>query len=210
MSLARLLINAVFVLLFAATSFATTPVLPVGLDFLNGYAAGQMGVAPVDCDVGVIPGPTLGHFDGEKVTIDLRDIAFRKRLTTPQAFGVAVLGVIMHEYMHVAGYGEEYAPKHEWEASDPPTAADCEHFHISTSMLNIYCDAAQAWQNPTTPEEHDILDEICGLFEGQRDSIETHRSKFTGCGVIPEKEFSGGFSIPAFDPASPAPQCSFC
>lgn len=212
--------STLLVAAFSLNGYCTGPDLPVGLDLLNGWAAGQIGMPPIDCDDADLPDDVLGRHhspwfpwsDGA-VEVDLDKIQKVHKVHTPQAFGVLVQFVLLHEYMHAAGYGMEgggdgWAPK--FPSPWIPSPADCEHFHMSAAILHILCDAAANWTPPANSYEQDVLDELCSLYQQYRATVDSLRSSFAGCGVIPAKLFSGGFEIPEFDPGVAVPDCAGC
>jgi len=201
--------------LLAAPAFGQAPALPIGLDALNDWAAGKVGGSPTDCSDEPELENTFGQFnpplfpwsDGS-IEVDLEFIHKYYKLKTNQAFGILVQEVLLHEYMHAFGYGSQ--GESGWVPSSPLTTEDCEHFHMQTFFLAFICDSALHWTPPTMPWQQEVLDELCRVYDQYKSDVEGAKASFAGCGVISEKVFPGGVTIPEFDPSADVPDCLSC
>ena len=199
--------------------YGNVPDLPVELGLINDWAAGKVGLEPTDCDEASLDGNTVGQFnkplfpwsDGS-IEIDLEKLVKAYSIQTDEALGILVQSVLLHEYMHMAGYGDEAGSGLHPEHPHPwiPDLEDCEHFHMHVSELHFLCDSITHWLPPSTAYEHEVLAELCRIYMLLMVNLDSLRSDFSGCGVMAEKEFPGGYSIPEFDPDKLLPLCFGC
>jgi hypothetical protein len=191
-----------------------TPSLPIDLGALSGWAAGQVGVPPLDtADEDLDPG-TIGRHDPHgqapaTISIDLDQIADIYGITTGSAMLVLTQMTLIHEYLHEAGLGQHGGSG--WEHSEPPTSEDCEHYQIHLASTNFLCDSIFFWKDPATDYEKKVLEELCAVHAREAGAInDTIGGFLPGCAGTGAKTV-GGIDVPAISTyASGFPDCENC